>query len=65
MTPPKKRQKKSNTTVNNENTNTVTSGLSIGDRPVRQRVSRFSRPRQLTIVLLNIAKMNNRMQYLT
>lgn len=40
------RQKKRNTTVNNEETNTLTLSLSIGVRPVRQRISGFSRPRQ-------------------
>ena len=43
-------QKKSKTTVNNEDTNTFTLSLSIGDRPVRQRISRFSRPRQQSAI---------------
>lgn len=44
------RQKKSKTTVNNEDTNTFTLSLSIGDIPVRQKSSRFSLPRQQSAI---------------
>ena len=46
MAPPKKRQKTNNNTVTENESNTATSGFPTGNRPIRQRASRFSRPRQ-------------------